>query len=330
MTHDSMHSNNKKDDQLTALAKVSRLVADTGDLSAIEQFKPTDATTNPSLLLKAAQDPQYNHLIDQLIQDCPKQITSPEHQATYLCDQLAIMIGKHILEKIEGRVSTEVDAMLSFDTNATVNKARQLIQGYRQNNADTERVLIKIAGTWEGLEAARILSAEGIHCNVTLIFNLLQAAKAAEANVYLISPFIGRILDWHKKHRDFNSANPMDDPGVQSVHQIYHYLKQHDKKTLVMGASFRNIGEIQALAGCDALTISPALLTELTNSNDPLPTILPNPEHPTQAPLELSETAFRWALNQDPAASFLLNQGIRQFHNDYLALKKLILEKCLK
>lgn len=319
--------------QLTTLSQLSRIVADTGDFSAIRQYQPKDATTNPSLLLKTAKNPEFEPILDKIIRDCPDCFQNETQKIEYLCDQFAIQVGLEILSVVEGRVSTEVDACLSYDTESMIQKARQIIAAYQAHNIDKDRILIKIAATWEGLEAARVLTSEGIHCNLTLVFNLLQAAKAAEDGVYLISPFVGRILDWYKKFRDFSSQDPMLDPGVQSVHRIYHYYKEFNKKTVVMGASFRHIGQLQALAGCDALTIAPALLEGLSQESAPLTQALPSPAYESFGTEEtvlsdaLVEKNFRWQLNQDEMADSLLSEGIRKFHLDYIALQLLIKQR---
>ncbi|MEZ5508708.1 MAG: transaldolase [Gammaproteobacteria bacterium] len=313
---------------LQQLRAMTTVVADTGDILAIRKFAPTDATTNPSLLLKAAGLPEYQALLENTVAESMQNGQLNLQEAS---DALAVAIGSEILNIIPGYISTEVDARLSFDTPATVAKARSLIARYEAAGWSRDRILIKIASTWEGIQAARILEQEGIHCNLTLLFGFAQAVACAEAGVTLISPFVGRILDWYKgKHpqQDFSGDN---DPGVQSVTRIYHYYKQHDYSTIIMGASFRNTGEIKSLAGCDRLTISPALLEELEASSDELPRRLqPIGEHPTEPKLSLDEKRFRWMMNEDAMATEKLAEGIRNFTIDQIALEKLLLSKAGK
>lgn len=313
---------------LQQLRAMTTVVADTGDILAIRKFAPTDATTNPSLLLKAANLPEYQALLETTVANAMRNGQLNLQEAS---DSLAVAIGSEILNIIPGYVSTEVDARLSFDTSATVAKARSLIARYEAAGWSRDRILIKIASTWEGIQAARILEQEGIHCNLTLLFSFAQAVACAEAGVTLISPFVGRILDWHKnKHpqQDFSGDN---DPGVQSVTRIYHYYKQHDYNTIIMGASFRNTDEIKSLAGCDRLTISPALLEELDASTDALPRRLhPAAAHPTETKLSLDEKQFRWMMNEDAMATEKLAEGIRNFAIDQIALEKLLLSKADK
>ena len=255
-------------DQLKAITDV---VADTGDIEEIKRFAPLDATTNPSLLLKAAALPHYAALLDQARDWANAQGGSDAQQLANCCDRFAVDVGSEILAIIPGRISTEVDARLSFNSDATIERARKLIGMYEQAGIGRERILIKTASTWEGIRAAQQLEKDGINCNLTLLFGFSQAAACADAGVFLISPFVGRILDWYKANTDLVIAQPQDDPGVQSVARIYNYYKQHGYQTVVMGASFRNTGEIEALAGCDRLTISPALMEELSNDNGNLP-----------------------------------------------------------
>jgi transaldolase len=314
--------------QLEQLKQITTVVADTGDIEAIRTYQPVDATTNPSLLLKAAQDPQYAPLLEEARRYAAGQGGSDAEQLANMSDYLAVLIGREILQIVPGRVSTEVDARLSFDTAATVDKAKRLIELYQQHGIDSDRVLIKIASTWEGIEAARQLERDGIQCNLTLLFGFGQAQACADAGVHLISPFVGRILDWHKARepqRDFSGSN---DPGVQSVSRIYRYFKAHGYDTVVMGASFRNIGEIQALAGCDRLTISPALLQELADLNQPLERRL-SPEQTAQADTRetLDESAFRWAMNNDAMATEKLAEGIRNFAKDQVTLEQLLAQR---
>ncbi|HCW89448.1 MAG TPA: transaldolase, partial [Marinobacter sp.] len=249
--------------KLDQLKSMTTVVADTGDLEAIARWQPRDATTNPSLLLKAAASEAYRPMLDKAVAWAASQGGSNAEQLADATDMLAVLAGQKILDVVPGMVSTEVDARLSFDTSATIDKAHKLIRLYQQQGVDTGRVLIKIASTWEGIRAAEQLEKEGIHCNLTLLFSFIQAAACAEAGAYLISPFVGRILDWHIANSDRDSFDPADDPGVQSVSRIYNYYKTNGYNTVVMGASFRNAGEIEMLAGCDRLTISPALLQAL-------------------------------------------------------------------
>jgi len=305
------------------------VVADTGDIEAIRLYQPLDATTNPSLLLKAAQMPQYDDLLTQSIKWGMSQADDQIQAINLAADKFAVLIGCEILSIIPGRISTEVDARLSFNTDATIEKAKQLIDLYKAEGISKDRVLIKIASTWEGIKAAEILEKEGIHCNLTLLFNFAQAVACGAANVFLISPFVGRILDWYKANTDKKEYSSTEDPGVVSVSHIYHYYKQHNIKTVVMGASFRNTGEIEALAGCDRLTISPALLESLQNDTDTLSRQL-SPENTGEAiePVIMDEASFRYALNQDPMATEKLSGGIRQFILDQESLETLLSERC--
>lgn len=314
--------------QLEQLKKVTRVVADTGDFATLKQYEPEDATTNPSLILKAAQMPEYKHLVEKAITEVKKSNVSRAAVAGKVVDQLLILFGVEILKIIPGRVSTETDAIMSFDTEALVNKGRQFIAMYEQNGIGRERILIKIASTWEGIRASEILQKEGINCNMTLLFSLPQAIACADAGAKLISPFVGRILDWYKKStgKDYPAA---DDPGVQSVRGIYAYYKKFGYATEVMGASFRNAGEILELAGCDLLTISPQLLGELKAGAAPVPRKL-SPEIARTTPVErisLDEKKFRWMLNEDAMATEKTAEGIRNFHADAVKLEKFILER---
>lgn len=309
--------------KLEQLKQMTAVVADTGDLDAIKRYQPLDATTNPSLLLKAAALPAYRNLIDAGKLWARDQMGGREAQLSACVDWLSVAIGREILAWIPGRVSTEVDARLSFDTRATLEKARRLIGLYEENGVGRERVLIKVAATWEGIRAAEILEKEGIHCNLTLLFSFAQAAACADAGVTLISPFVGRILDWWLAHTGRDSYAPAEDPGVVSVANIYRYYKQQGYDTIVMGASFRNIGEVEQLAGCDRLTISPQLLEELANSEGELVRRL-NPEQPG-APVGAEhpdEARFRWLLNDDAMATEKLAEGIRKFAADQQALER--------
>nr|WP_136250376.1 transaldolase [Ningiella ruwaisensis] len=310
--------------QLAYLRSMTTVVADTGDIDAIKKYEPVDATTNPSLLLKAADLPQYDSLINDAIAYGKKNGDSEDAQVAAACDHLAVAIGKEIVGVIPGRISTEVDARLSFDTQATIDKAHELIALYDKAGVDKSRILIKIASTWEGIKAAEQLEKEGINCNLTLLFSFAQARACAEAGVFLISPFVGRILDWYKANSTGENFEGKNDPGVQSVTKIYNYYKEHGYKTVVMGASFRNTGEIVALAGCDRLTISPALLEELGNTEGELETVLKDTGQSKSVDAKLTEAQFRWDMNQDPMATEKLAEGIRNFAADQVKLETLI------
>ena len=299
--------------KLEQLRTMTDVVADTGDIDAIARLKPQDATTNPSLLLKAAELPRFQELVAQL--------RSTSKNPAEACDLFAVAVGAEIVKLVPGRVSTEVDARLSFDTQATIEKAHTLMALYAEQGISADRVLIKIAATWEGIRAAEILEREGINCNLTLLFGFSQAQACADAGVYLISPFVGRILDWYKANTDITISTPDDDPGVQSVSRIYHHYKSHGYKTVVMGASFRNAGEIEALAGCDRLTISPELLEELAADSGSLPQRLSPTAEIQAAPAPLAETDFRWQMNQDQMATEKLSDGIRRFAADQVKLE---------
>lgn len=314
------NANNK----LQQLKQMTAVVADTGDIDAIERFKPLDATTNPSLLLKAATLPRYAGLVEEAKTWARHQNGSQSAQLAACVDKLAVAIGSEILKLIPGRVSTEVDARLSFDTRATLEKARRLIDLYEHNGIGRERVLIKIASTWEGIRAAQILEKEGIQCNLTLLFGFAQAAACADAGVHLISPFVGRILDWHKARSGRQDYAPHEDPGVVSVTTIYNYFKKHNYSTVVMGASFRNTGEIEQLAGCDRLTISPQLLQELAADSGVLTRKLGAGKAESPALLLQSEQAFRWSMNEDAMATEKLAEGIRTFAADQEKLEQLL------
>lgn len=308
--------------KLDQLKTMTTVVADTGDLEAIAQWRPEDATTNPSLLLKAAASEAYRPMLDKAISHALSQGGSDTEQLGMATDMLAVLAGQQILELIPGLVSTEVDARLSFDTEATVARARRLISLYDQLGIDSSRVLIKIAATWEGIRAAEILEKEGIRCNLTLLFSFAQAAACADAGVFLISPFVGRILDWHLANSNQDHFAPEEDPGVLSVRRIYNYYKAHGYSTVVMGASFRNIGEIEMLAGCDRLTISPALLQELKEDTGHLPLQLSADTARTEDwQLAPDEKAFRWQSNEDPMATEKLADGIRRFAEDQVSLE---------
>ncbi|WP_188150533.1 transaldolase [Teredinibacter waterburyi] len=300
--------------KLEQLKQYSDVVADTGDIEAIRRYQPLDATTNPSLLFKAAQMEQYAPLVKGAIE------SSDSIDAA--CDKIAVAIGCEILKIVPGRVSTEVDARLSFDTKASIAKAKHLIELYAQAGIPKERVLIKLASTWEGIRAAEVLEKEGITCNLTLLFSFSQAAACADAGAFLISPFVGRILDWYKANTDKKEYAPMEDPGVVSVTQIYNYYKQNGYDTVVMGASFRNTGELEALAGCDRLTISPQLLGELEADTGKLERVLsPNNSSDAMAKLIETEAQFRFSNNQDAMATHKLAEGIRGFVADQINLE---------
>ena len=309
--------------KLEQLRKLTTVVADTGDVEAIKKYQPQDATTNPSLVLKAAQISDYSALIEDAITYAKGQSNDKIQQITDACDQLAVNIGKEILKVVPGRISTEVDARMSYDTDASAIKARRLIRMYQAMGIDKSRILIKLASTWEGIKAAEILEKEGINCNLTLLFSFAQARACAEAGVYLISPFVGRIMDWHKaKTGQDYVAN--EDPGVISVSQIYAYYKRHDYNTVVMGASFRNTGEVLALAGCDRLTISPQLLSELAQSHGEVEVQLSPAQEVHPRPLPINHAEFLWQHNQDPMAIEKLAEGIRNFAIDQEKLEKMI------
>jgi transaldolase len=309
--------------QLEQLKQFTTVVADSGDFASIKQYEPRDATTNPSLILKAASMPEYGWLVDKAVQDAPAGTSLAS-----VIDNLLVLFGTEILKIVPGRVSTEVDARLSFDTAGTVSKAREIIERYEKAGIGCERVLIKIASTWEGIKAAEQLEMEGIRCNLTLLFSFAQAVACAEAKVQLISPFVGRILDWHKKSTgmDYTGA---EDPGVKSVTEIYTYYKKFGYATEVMGASFRNVGEIIELAGCDLLTISPQLLGELQMSTAPLVRKLDATAAKTAElnKVTFDEKSFRYALNEDAMATEKTAEGIRQFAADIVKLEQLLAQK---
>jgi transaldolase len=311
---------------LTQLKSYTKVVADTGDFETMISYQPIDATTNPSLIYAASQDAKYRSLIDDAIQSAKSVSGDKRVQLTKAMDKLAVNFGLEILKIVPGRVSTEVDARLSFDTKGTVAKAREIIALYEENGISRERILIKIASTWEGINAAEIIEKEGIHCNLTLLFSKAQAIRCAEAGVTLISPFVGRILDWHKKERGVSSIPGAEDPGVQSVTEIYHYYKKFGYNTIVMGASFRNMDEIIELAGCDALTISPSLLKILENTEGVLAKKL-IPETSKQMDIkqiDMNEKTFRWMMNEDAMATEKLAEGIRKFTEDLIKLEQYI------
>lgn len=309
-------------DQLKAMTLV---VADTGDLNAIKSFLPEDATTNPSLVLKAAQLEDYQHLIGEAKSWAQAQGGNGQQIMDNTCDYLAVAIGKEVLSAIPGRISTEVDSRLSFDTAATVARAKHIIDLYAQQGISKDRVLIKIASTWEGIQAGKQLESEGINCNLTLLFSFAQAVACAQAGVYLISPFVGRILDWYKKANNVDSYPAAEDPGVLSVSRIYNYYKHYGYNTIVMGASFRNTDEIEQLAGCDRLTISPDLMEQLAADTGNLPKMLDADNVVCEeAKLDLNEAAFRWLHNEDAMATEKLAEGIRNFTRDQEKLEALL------
>ena len=315
--------------QLESLKKFSSVVADTGDIDSIQKFSPDDCTTNPSLIFKAVQSNKYKKLFDEVLANSKsRKFNKLNDQVDYIADQLAIAFGIELTKIVPGYVSTEVDSDLSFNTEATVEKAKQIINSYEQSEVPRNRILIKIAGTWEGIQAVKKLEAEGISCNCTLIFSLTQAVACAEAGAFLISPFVGRILDWFKANssKDYDATN---DPGVESVEKIYNYFKKYNYNTIVMAASFRNKEEIINLAGCDKLTISPSLLEELNKSEGDLDQKL-SQNQSSQIDIDrinVNESSFRWHLNENQMASFKLAEGIRLFNKDLLKLKETIREQ---
>ncbi|ELF1354044.1 TPA: transaldolase [Vibrio cholerae] len=312
--------------KLAQLRKLTTVVADTGEIDAIKKYQPEDATTNPSLILKAAQIAEYAPLIDQAIAYAKTQSNDKAQQVQDTCDMLAVNIGKEILKTIPGRISTEVDARLSYDTERSVAKARQLVKMYNDAGISNDRILIKLASTWEGIRAAEILEKEGINCNLTLLFSFAQARACAEAGVFLISPFVGRIMDWYKakEGRDFAAS---EDPGVLSVTKIYNYYKEHGYKTVVMGASFRNLGEILELAGCDRLTIAPSLLAELEAAEGELVAKLVDSKGSKARPAPMTHSEFLWEHNLDAMAVEKLAEGIRNFAVDQGKLEAMIAAK---
>jgi len=314
--------------KLEQLKKMTTVVADTGDISTIARYAPQDATTNPSLILKAAAMPEYQHLVAEAISYAKQQTSELQQQLQIAMSKLAVNFGIEILKLIPGRISTEVDARLSFDKAATINQAHKLIKLYEDQGISRERILIKIASTWEGISAAKELEAEGIHCNLTLMFNFAQAVACAEAGITLISPFVGRIYDWYKKNhnQDYIAS---EDPGVLFVSKVFHYFRKFDYPTVVMGASFRHIGQIEELAGCDFLTISPNLLAELQQAQGEQKQRLSLSESKTMdlTKISLNEADFRWMLNEDAMATEKLAEGIRLFAQDISKLEKQLLNQ---
>ncbi|MDG2915546.1 transaldolase [Bisgaard Taxon 10/6] len=313
--------------QLDALKQMTVVVADTGDIEAMKIYQPQDATTNPSLILSASALPQYAPLIDDAVAYAKAKSADKAQQLIDAEDKLAVNIGLEILKLVPGRISTEVDARLSYDTQGTIEKARKIIALYNEAGVTNDRILIKIASTWQGIRAAEVLEKEGINCNLTLLFSQAQARACAEAGVYLISPFVGRILDWYKANGDKQEYAPAEDPGVISVTQIYNYYKQYGYKTVVMGASFRNIGEITELAGCDRLTIAPPLLKQLQESTAPLARKLEYKGEVQARPAPMTEAEFYWEHNADPMAVDKLAEGIRKFAADIEKLEAMLAAK---
>lgn len=308
--------------QVEQLKRLTTIVADTGDIEAIRKFKPEDATTNPSLIFKAATMPAYAKLVEEAV-------TYGKGDLASVMDVLAVNFGAEITKIVPGYVSTEVDARLSFDTEATIAKARKIIELYKEKGIDKSRILVKIAATWEGIKAAETLEKEGIKCNLTLIFSKAQAIACAEAGCTLISPFVGRIMDWYKKAEGVDGFEPCDDPGVKSVTAIYNYYKKFGYKTIVMGASFRNTGEVLELAGCDRLTISPKLLEQLSTDTAEVIQKLDATKSVAEdiKKIDMSEKTFRWMMNEDAMATEKLAEGIRNFTKDIVSLEKVITSK---
>ena len=311
--------------QLEQLQQFTTLVADTGDIEAIRQYTPEDATTNPSLLLKAVGLPHYQSQLRQAHDYARSEGGDMQTQLENATDKLAVLIGQEILNIVPGRVSTEVDARLSFDKKASINKARKIIDMYEQDGIGRNRILIKLASTWEGIQAGAQLEKEGINCNLTLLFSFTQAQACADAGVFLISPFVGRIFDWYKKADGVDAYAPAEDPGVMSVQRIYNYYKSNGFNTVVMGASFRNADQIRQLAGCDRLTISPGLMQELADTDAKLDKILDSQNaSSTDVKTQLSENDFRWGHNADPMATEKLAEGIRLFAADQVKLETIL------
>lgn len=327
---ESPSKKSKMASSLDQLKDMTVVVADTGDFEAMKKYKPTDATTNPSLILQAANMPQYASLITDAVEYGKKKGSTSGEQVSQAMDRLFVLFGCEILKIVPGRVSIEVDARLSFDKEASINKARKFVSMFAAEGYDKERILIKLASTWEGIQAAKVLEEEhGIHCNLTLLFGFAQAVACAEAGVTLISPFVGRILDWYVANTDQKTFEPEDDPGVKSVTKIYNYYKKFGYKTVVMGASFRNAGEIRALAGCDLLTIGPKFLEELQNNTEPVVQHLSEAsakKHDLEK-VEMTEANFRWEMNEDQMATDKLSEGIRKFAVDAVKLEKMLMEK---
>lgn len=315
---------------LESLKSMTIVVADTGDINSIKAYAPTDATTNPSLIFAAAQMPEYQDLVNEAVAYGRKAGVTETEKLTKTLDKLFVTFGSEILKIVPRYVSTEADARLSFDTEGTIAKIRELIRLYEEVGVDRERILFKIASSWEGIQAAEILEKEGIQCNMTLLFGFGQAVACAQVGAYLISPFVGRILDWHKAKEGVAGYPPDEDPGVRSVHRIYSYYKKYGYKTVVMGASFRNADEVKALAGCDALTIGPKFLQELQEEEKELPRILSEEyalEHCQDENMTIDEKTFRWMLNEDAMATEKLAEGIRKFSADIIKLEDYVKPK---
>lgn len=333
MSNESDHpaaKNAKLSSSLDQLKDFTVVVADTGDFEAMKKYEPTDATTNPSLILQASQKPQYSRLIDDAVAYAKQHAGRNRSELDVAMDRLIVLFGCEILKIVPGRVSTEVDARLSFDVEGMISKAKQLIEMYKGEGIDKERILIKLSSTWEGIQAGKILETEyGIHCNMTLLFSFCQAVACAEASVTLISPFVGRILDWYVQNTSQKTFEPLEDPGVKSVTKIYNYYKKFGYKTVVMGASFRNSGQVKALAGCDLLTISPNLLEELSEStvkiHEHLSEQIAKKQDSEQ--ISLDEKSFRWMLNEDQMATDKLSDGIRKFAADAIKLENIIKQR---
>jgi transaldolase len=318
---------------LEQLKQHSIIVADTADFGLLEEYKPQDATTNPSLVLAGTQLEKYAKFVDDALQYAKKHSNTLEGQVELCIEKLTVNFGLEILKIVPGRVSTEVDAKYSFDVDGSVKQARRLVQQYAESGIGKDRLYIKLSSTWQGIQAARILEAEGVSCNMTLLFSFAQAVACAQAGVALISPFVGRILDWHKKAEGKESYSPEEDPGVKSVTRIYNYFKAHGYKTVVMGASFRNVGEITELCGCDKITISPKLLAELAKATGDVPKKLDASKAKENAEPklpELSESDFLFMHNEDPMAVEKLAEGIRGFNKDTRTLEKILREKLQK
>lgn len=312
--------------KLDQLKTMTTVVADTGDFDSIKEYRPTDATTNPSLVYAAAQLPRYRNLVDEAVAYGMAKADTLTARTSLVLDRLAVLFGREILAIVPGRVSTEVDARLSFDTEGSIRKTHELIKMYEEFGIDRERILIKLASTWEGIQAAATLEKQGIHCNLTLMFSFAQAVACAEAGVTLISPFVGRITDWYKAHEGVDGYAPEEDPGVQSVRKIYYYYKHHGYPTQIMGASFRNVGQILGLAGCDLLTISPKFLAELEGAEGVVLRQL-DPERARAMDMEkyhLAEKDMRWMHNEDPMAVEKLAEGIRNFTKDLRKLEEYV------
>ncbi|KAM4017595.1 transaldolase [Anomaloglossus baeobatrachus] len=333
MSNSVVKKQRMEESALEQLKSHTVVVADTGDFNAIEEYKPQDATTNPSLILAAAQMPEYQQLVTDSIQYGKKLGGTEEEQINNTMDKLFVLFGVEILKKIPGRVSTEVDARLSYDKDGMVERAKRIIALYKEAGIAKERILIKLSSTWEGIQAGKVLEEQyGIHCNMTLLFSFAQAVACAEAGVTLISPFVGRILDWHVANSDKKSYEPSEDPGVKSVTKIYNYYKKFGYKTIVMGASFRNTGEIKALTGCDYLTIAPKLLGELSKDRTKLcPTLTAKEAQASNLEkIHLDEKSFRWEHNEDQMAVEKLSDGIRKFAADAMKLEKMLKDRLKK